>query len=325
MESTPSDKKLDPDTGGDPMPADEPTTVVGLRAPVLPAAAAGLGTLHPHLVVLAGESVGRTFRIEREETTIGRSEDSPVRLHDEGVSRRHARILRIGNDVWLEDLESANGTRVNGDAIVRQRLYDGDKIDVGGRTVLRFAHSDALEEGFHQAMYEAAVRDGLTRVYNKRHFLERLTIEVAFAQRHRTELSLLMLDVDHFKKINDGYGHPGGDCVLTVLAKLLTGTVRTEDLVARYGGEEFGVLCRGTALDQAARLAERLRRTVESHAFVYEGQRIAVTISIGASACTDPSHGAERLLSDADAALYRAKRAGRNRVASSGAPGEGEA
>jgi two-component system cell cycle response regulator len=323
MASTPSDKKTD--SGADDSQEDgEPTTVVGLRVPVLPRMAAGLGALHPHLVVLAGESVGRTFRIEREDTVIGRSEDAPVRLHDEGVSRRHARIVRVGNDVWLEDLESANGTRVNGDSVVRQRLFDGDKIDLGGRTVLRFAHSDALEEGFHQAMYEAAVRDGLTRTYNKRHFLERLTAEIAFAHRHRTELSLLMLDVDHFKKINDGHGHPGGDCVLTVLARLLMGTVRTEDLVARYGGEEFGILCRGTALEQASRLGERLRRNVESHAFTYEGQRIPVTISIGASACQDTSWGAERLIADADAALYRAKRSGRNRVVTSGEPGAEE-
>jgi two-component system cell cycle response regulator len=314
MASPPSDDEFasDADESG------EPTTVVGLRVPVAPRAAAGLGALHPHVVVLAGESVGRTFRIEREETTIGRSEEAPIRLHDEGVSRRHARIVRVGSDVWLEDLGSANGTRVNGEAIERRRLQDGDKINIGGRTVLRFAHSDALEEGFHQAMYEAAVRDGLTRTYNKRHFLERLAIEIAFANRHRAALSLLMLDVDHFKKINDGHGHPGGDCVLTVLARLLMGTVRTEDLVARYGGEEFAVLCRGTALDQASRLGERLRRNVESHAFVYEGKGIPVTISIGASACGEQSCSAERLIADADAALYRAKGEGRNRVVTSG-------
>jgi two-component system cell cycle response regulator len=314
MASPPSDDEFasDVDESG------EPTTVVGLRVPVAPRAAAGLGALHPHVVVLAGESVGRTFRIEREETTIGRSEEAPIRLHDEGVSRRHARIVRVGSDVWLEDLESANGTRVNGEAIERRRLQDGDKINIGGRTVLRFAHSDALEEGFHQAMYEAAVRDGLTRTYNKRHFLERLAIEIAFANRHRAALSLLMIDVDHFKKVNDGHGHPGGDCVLTVLARLLMGTVRTEDLVARYGGEEFAVLCRGTALDQASRLGERLRRNVESHAFVYEGKGIPVTISIGASACGEQSCSAERLIADADAALYRAKGEGRNRVVTSG-------
>lgn len=319
MTPTRSDGKFDRGEREDGKDDGEPTTVVGLL-PVLPGAPAGLGSLHPHMVVLAGQSVGRTFRIELQETGIGRSEEAAIRLYDDGVSRRHARIIRSGADVWLEDLESANGTRVNGEPIVRHLLQDGDKIGLGGRTVLRFAHSDALEEGFHQAMYEAAVRDGLTRAYNKRHFLERLPIEIAYAHRHRSPLSLLMLDVDHFKKINDGHGHLAGDSVLTGLARLVMNTVRTEDLVARYGGEEFAVLCRGTPLIQAARLGQRLRRTVETHAFAHGGKSIPVTISLGASASGDESLGADSLIADADAALYRAKRNGRNRVVASTDP-----
>jgi two-component system cell cycle response regulator len=211
-------------------------------------------------------------------------------------------------------LNSVNGTLVNGEAIDRYPLRDSDKIQVGEKTILKFAHSDALEEGFHQAMYEAAVRDGLTGTYNKRHFLERLVTEFAFAQRHGMALSLLMVDVDHFKKINDGLGHPAGDQVLITLAQLLTAAIRTEDLLARYGGEEFAILCRGTAIGQASILAQRLRASVESHLFEYRDERISVTISVGVGACLKATANAQQLIVDADAALYEAKRSGRNRV-----------
>jgi two-component system cell cycle response regulator len=290
----------------------EPTTIAGVRP--VEASNLGLGRHHPHLIVLAGENVGRTYRVDQGETVIGRSEDASIRVRDDGVSRKHARIVREGDHLWLEDLKSVNGTRVNGEPIDRYPLRDSDKIQVGQKTILKFAHSDALEEGFHQAMYEAAVRDGLTRVFNKRHFLERLATEVAFAQRHGTPLSLLMVDVDHFKKINDAHGHLAGDHVLTSLAQLLTVAVRTEDLLARYGGEEFAILCRGTPIDHASILGQRLRASVESHVFEYRGERFPVTISVGVGSCSEETENAQQLIADADAALYEAKGGGRNRV-----------
>ena len=314
MPSPPYDTKFGPDG--------EVSTVVGLRA--LPdSISAGLGLHHPHLIVLAGDNVGRTYRVEETETVIGRAEDASIRVRDEGVSRRHARIVREGDDVWLEDLSSANGTRVNGETIDRYPLRDSDKIQVGKKTILKFAHSDALEEGFHQAMYEAAVRDGLTRTFNKRHFLERLSTEVAYAERHGNELSLLMVDVDHFKKINDGHGHPAGDYVLTTLAQVLTAAVRTEDVLARFGGEEFSILCRGTALGQATILAQRLRASVEAFPFEYRKERLHVTISIGVASCSGKGAGAQQVLLNADAALYQAKGSGRNRVVTHGATNGG--
>jgi two-component system cell cycle response regulator len=309
MPSPPFDRKFGPEG--------EVSTVVGLRA-IHESDTAGIGLHHPHLIVLAGENVGRTYRVEQEETVIGRAEDASIRLRDEGVSRRHARIVRVGDDVWLEDLSSANGTRVNGETVDRYPLRDSDKISIGKKTVLKFAHSDALEEGFHQAMYEAAVRDGLTRTFNKRHFLERLSTEVAYAERHGNALSLLMVDVDHFKKVNDHHGHPAGDYVLTALAQVLTAAIRTEDVLARFGGEEFSILCRGTALGQASILGQRLRVAVEAYAFEYRKERIPVTISIGVASCTIKGQGPQQLLLNADAALYDAKRSGRNRVVTHG-------
>ena len=188
-------------------------------------------------------------------------------------------------------------------------------IQLGERTILNFAHADSVEEGFHQAVYDAAVRDALTRVYNRRHFVEqRLASEVAYARRHRSPLSLLMIDIDHFKKINDGHGHPAGDYVLATLGKLLVAAVRVEDVIARYGGEEFAILCRGTPPMSALQLAERLRRGVESYPFVYREKRISVTLSVGIALCADSPTAAQQLLAKADEALYEAKRSGRNRA-----------
>lgn len=269
-----------------------------------------------HLIVLAGASLGQMFRVEQSETVIGRSADAAIRLDDDGVSRRHARIVQHENQVWIEDLESANGTYVNESRVERYLLRDGDKIQMGSTTILKFTYGDELEENFQQRMYDAALHDGLTGAFNKRHFLDRLPTEVAYARRHGTPLSLLMFDVDHFKHVNDRHGHVAGDYVLTTIASIVTGTLRTEDLFVRYGGEEFAVLCRGVTIDRACVLAERLRAKVETFLFVHHGDRIAVTISVGVAAYVDHPDAATQLIADADAALYNAKRAGRNRVVS---------
>jgi two-component system cell cycle response regulator len=292
---------------------EEEVTAVGLRAPSQAAREESRACRHPQLIVLMGESVGKTFSLERP-AIIGRGDVAQVRLHDDGISRRHAMVVRVSGDLCLEDLQSANGTRVNGQPITRHVLRDGDKIQLGERTILKFADADSVEEGFHQAMYEAAVRDALTRVYNRRHFVERLASEVAYSRRHRSPLSLLMIDIDHFKHINDGHGHPAGDHVLAALGQILLAAVRAEDIIARYGGEEFAILCRGTPPMSALQLAERLRRAVESHAFVYRDKRISVTLSVGIAMCADSPTAAQYLVARADAALYEAKQTGRNRV-----------
>ncbi len=292
---------------------EEVTAVVGRPAPTQAARAENTVPRHPQLLVLLGESVGKTFPLDRP-AIIGRGDVAQIRLHDEGISRRHAMVVRVGGELCLEDLQSANGTRVNGEPITRHVLRDGDKIQLGEKTILKFADADSVEEGFHQAMYEAAVRDALTRVYNRRHFVERLASEVAYSRRHRSPLSLLMVDIDHFKRINDGYGHPAGDYVLATLGQVLLAAVRAEDIVARYGGEEFAILCRGTPPMSALQLAERLRRAVEAHAFVYREKRISVTLSVGIAMCADSPTAAQHLVAKADGALYEAKQTGRNRA-----------
>ena len=291
-------------------PVDEETTIVGGLGKALLAKTRE----RAHFIVLAGENVGCLFRIERRETIIGRAAEATIRLTDDGVSRRHARVLEEEGQVWIEDLKSANGTCVNGQPVLKTALRDGDKVEIGATTILKFSYSDELEEQFHAKMYEAALRDSLTQAYNKRHFLERLGVEIAYARRHSTALALLLLDIDHFKQVNDAHGHPAGDHVLAGLGRLVLGMLRTEDVFARYGGEEFAVICRGVSVANAATLAERLRSAVEAARFEHQQSRIPITVSIGVTALADATTDATRLIADADAALYEAKRTGRNRV-----------
>ncbi len=270
-----------------------------------------------YLIVLAGTTVGEMFKLPTGPAMIGRGKRSDVPLFDEGVSREHARIVSVGDEIWVEDLGSRNGTYVNGERVHgRSKLADGDKIQVGRTTILKFTYHDTLEESFQKQMYESALRDGLTKVYNKRYFAERLISEMRFAVRHQAAIALLMLDLDHFKNINDTHGHVAGDRVLAAVAQTLSRSVRNEDVVARYGGEEFAVLLRSTPYAHVLNTAERLRKQIEALMVENEGgQVLGVTVSIGLATfpetkVTTPAEMVEA----ADQALYRAKHAGRNRV-----------
>jgi two-component system cell cycle response regulator len=278
---------------------------------------------HAYLVVLAGSSVGEMYKLTKEKTLLGRGETADVRLVDEGVSREHAQLLRKGEEVIIEDLGSTNGTFCNGIRVQRRVLAHGDKILLGSTTILKFSYQDKLDEMFQRQMSESALRDGLTRAFNKRYLNERLESEFTYACRHDTSLALIFLDIDHFKKINDVHGHPGGDFVLAELAALITGSLRTEDILARYGGEEFAIISRGSNLAEGEAMAERFRRAVEVHPFLYLGKKIQVTVSIGVARVPDPSiHSPAEFVAVADETMYEAKRSGRNRVcARKGTPG----
>jgi two-component system, cell cycle response regulator len=181
--------------------------------------------------------------------------------------------------------------------------------------VLRFAYHDRLDESFHAQLLASALRDPLTRLYNKRYLLDRLDSELKFARRHDAALSLLMLDIDHFKAINDGHGHLAGDAVLVHLAGVLQKIVRNEDVVARFGGEELAIILRASAVDAAVALGERLCRTIEATVIPYRDLELRATVSIGVAGLPSiKADTVEQLLEAADQALYRAKDAGRNRV-----------
>jgi two-component system cell cycle response regulator len=267
-------------------------------------------------VIIAGTQTGAMYRLDEGETIIGRSKDASIKIDDESVSRRHAKIIRQPDgSVAIMDLNSTNGTFCNGKRVDKRVLQDGDKIRIGTTTIIKFSYQDSLEEDFQRHQYESATRDPLTSCYNKSTFLERLPSEFAFAKHRKKPLSLAMLDLDWFKKINDSYGHLAGDFVLRKLGNVLQHGLRADDFLARYGGEEFALIMREVSKRNALQTAERLRRLVESTTFKHEGKKMAVTVSIGVATWPDDRvDSVHNLVKAADKNLYTAKRKGRNRV-----------
>lgn len=270
----------------------------------------------PTLVVLTGTRMGLVHTLRGQSVELGRSPECAVTLDDDGVSRKHARITLSRTGVDIEDLGSTNGTYVDGKRLSGGvRLQDGSRIRIGGVT-LKFAWQDRDALRAHQHMYDMSVRDGLTGLFNRRYFDERLESEHAFSIRHRSALAVLLCDIDHFKNVNDVHGHQAGDAVLRAVATELRERVRTEDVVARFGGEELAVIARGIDVNGTRHFAERLRAIVSNLRIEIEDRVIAVTVSIGvAHTHAGPAvNRAEGLVAAADSALYAAKRAGRNRA-----------
>jgi len=291
------------------------------RTSQAPEAPTGEGQ-NAYLVVMAGSNVGEMYKLDKDQLVIGRGDKADLRLLDDGISRDHARVVKDGAAMMLEDMGSTNGTYCNGVRVTRQALSEGDKILLGSTTILKFTYQDQLDEAFQRQMSESALRDGLTRAYNKRYLTERIDSELQYALRHDTPVSLIFLDIDHFKRINDVHGHQAGDHVLVQLATLAMSILGEDEVFARYGGEEFAVITRGMEVAAAQALSERIRTSVEAHPFVFGDATIPVTISIGVSRAPGPGIATSvDLVARADEALYAAKRAGRNRVCvAQGAP-----
>jgi len=272
-----------------------------------------------YLIVISAKSaaiVGKMIKLDKAEMVMGRAPETQLQVEDDGVSRKHCKItVASSGHFQLVDLGSTNGTYLNGIRVNVATLQDGDKIQIGANTVVKFSIQDQLEEQYQRSIYESATRDGLTRIFNKKYFLDTLRKEFAYCLRHRVPLSMVMFDIDHFKKVNDTYGHPAGDFVLQKVAQRALETVRQEDLFARYGGEEFALMLRESPSEKAIICAERCRRAVDSTDFVFNGTPLKVTISLGVATLFDSDFAQpEDLIAAADKYLYRAKRGGRNRV-----------
>lgn len=270
------------------------------------------------LTIVSGPEAGKIVPVTQGDVvTLGRSEECTMRFEDTSLSRVHARVMYVMNTYMLGDAGSTNGTFVNDERISKAaHLEDGDRILLGTNTVLRFSLVSDEEEEALRRVYEAAVLDALTGVANRKHLEERLEAELAFAVRHDADLSVIIADLDHFKRVNDTHGHLAGDEVLKCAAQRLKQALRTEDFVGRYGGEEFLIVARGTPVAQAVALADRLRAGVSSDPIVFAGQPIVVTMSAGIASLADcgPTKDRASLLAAADERLYLAKERGRNRV-----------
>ncbi|WP_242346982.1 diguanylate cyclase [Anaeromyxobacter terrae] len=286
---------------------------------------------HGFLLVLSGPQFGDVFPLAPgHEVVIGRREDADLRIVDEAVSRRHAAVRVEGAAVVIRDLGSANGTWVDGRRVVEETLADGARVQIGGATTLKLVWADELEARWQMKIAEGALQDPLTGLFNRRHLEERLASELAAAQRHGRELSLLLADVDYFKAVNDRHGHLAGDEALKMVAFVLRGAIRKEDVLARYGGEEFVVVARETGLQGARALGERIRRAVERSRCAWHGHDLGLTVSIGVTVSIGlaeyvAGRSDRELLEAADRALYLAKQAGRNRVIAIAAGGSAAA
>jgi diguanylate cyclase (GGDEF)-like protein len=273
-----------------------------------------------HLLVrIEGEALGQVTVLHGEEISIGRGQSSTICVADSGVSRKHARLYWSTNRYMIEDLGSANGTYVAGQPIDKRPLADGDVIQLGPSVVFRYSVTDADQQAMLEHLYDASVTDALTGAFKRDYFDTRIASEIAYARRHNAELSLIIFDVDHFKRINDRFGHRAGDQALIGLARVARAALRTEDVFCRYGGEEFAMILRTTDIENAARVAERIRVVAAEVRVETATEAFGLTISLGCAAlsCCE-SATAETLIATADRRLYAAKHAGRNRVVSSG-------
>ena len=262
----------------------------------------------------AQSDLGRRHILDRPVTTIGRGRDNDIVLASDCVSRRHLRLEHRSGGLFLTDLGSTNGTFVNDDvrATGEYRMTRGDQLKVGD-TIFKFLSGSDVESQYHEIIFSMTVTDGLTSLSNRKQLDTLLADEIPRARRHGRDLSLLMLDIDHFKQINDTYGHLTGDSVLRGLASILQKRLRPNDKLGRYGGEEFCAILPETNLSNAARIAEELRTLVASHSFIAESTELRITLSVGV-ATLNGAMQAEQLYKAADDLLYQAKRTGRNRV-----------
>jgi len=283
---------------------------LGAEEKKTPAGEACLVNLHP-----PGPDIGRRIPLTNSQYIVGRDSEAGLVVSRSSVSRQHARLF-VDDDGnwWVEDLNSTNGTFVNEQRIRAQQLNDTDQVRFGD-AIYKFLSGSNIESAYHEAIHNMAIQDGMTGIHNKRFFLEFLEREIAVASRYGHPLTLVMFDVDHFKRVNDSFGHLAGDAVLKDLAQRIRPRIRREDLFARYGGEEFACVLASTALPGGVVFAEQLRQIIEQRPCQFDGQAISFTISLGVTTLhRETSIDLEALIKRADDNLYAAKRGGRNRV-----------
>jgi len=266
------------------------------------------------LVAYAGAALGRVFPLKGGQVLIGRAPEVGVALLDGEVSRHHARIVLEEGQVHVEDLGSTNGTRVNGEQIHgRVELRTGDRLAVGGH-VLKLVFLDPLERAFHETLLDLSTRDPLTGLANRGTALAEFQNRFGLSLRYNRPISVVVCDLDHFKNVNDTYGHGAGDFVLHAFGERVLANLREADLAGRIGGEEFLLVLPETDLGGARQLAERLRKAIASVPMPLPTGALNVTCSLGIAERTAGDLEAGQLLARGDAALYRAKEGGRNQV-----------
>ncbi len=265
------------------------------------------------LIYPTGQLLGKKYTLDGDGLVIGRGSDCAIVVDLDSVSRRHAKIERIRGRIVVADLNSTNGTYVNENQVEECALSDGDQVKIGN-AIFKFLSGGNVETGYHEAIYRMTIIDGLTEAYNKRYFVEFLDRELARCVRYQRPLSLVIFDLDHFKKINDNHGHLAGDYVLREMIRRLRTRIRKEELLARYGGEEFVAVLPEAGHQGAMDFAEQIRRLVDQEPFEFEDESIPLTISSGVATIVGKAVDSHAFIKMADDNLYRAKHSGRNCV-----------
>jgi two-component system, cell cycle response regulator len=289
---------------------DEDTAVSDIARPI------PVAVVDDCLVVVHQRSgpVGRCIKLSRFPVRIGRELDNELVLDEDGVSRRHARLERRGLQTVLMDTSSKNGTLLNDkelDGVAELRT--GDRIKIGP-TVFKYLSGADPDAELHEQIYLSAITDELTGLRNKRFFGEALAREFSRALRYGRALSLLVIDIDHFKRINDTYGHHVGDVALRSISEVVRSGIRSDDVAARYGGEEIVVLLPETDLVQATAIAERMRSDIAECEVSHRDVSFHVTVSVGCAELRQSDGDSDAFFQHADQQMYAAKNSGRNCV-----------
>lgn len=283
-----------------------------------------LRDLTPALVFLSGELIAVPIPLERDAVILGRALEADVRINDSKVSRRHATITRVVSsptgqtEFVLQDLDSRNGISLNGVRVTEAVLTHGDKITIGEH-ILRFELLDEIDREYQQQIHRLITHDDLTGLLSSRSFFSELRRESGRARAEGRQFCVLVMDVDHFKKVNDTYGHLTGSKTLEEIGQCIISIMRSGDAASRFGGEEFAAFLLDADLAQGLVAAERIRSVIEKYEFsvIRQGKPLEthhVTISIGVATFPSDSSDPIELVEMADSALYRAKREGRNRI-----------
>lgn len=283
------------------------TPLEELKLPVKPG--------HDCLVIIYSSDArqfGKRHVLGPDAVTMGRGSENTIVLENDSVSRRHCRIERRGRQYIVVDLDSTNGTYVNDGLVTDYQLRRGDQVKVGD-SIFKFLSGSDMEAQYHETIYKMTIVDGLTGVNNKRFLMESLDREIPRARRHQRPLTLVMFDIDHFKNVNDSFGHLAGDYVLKEMAQLVKSRLRPDDVLGRYGGEEFAVLLPETNASGGVHIAEELRQLISTHPFHFEQEKMTCTVSMGIAQLED-DWVVNDFIKHADERLYAAKHGGRNRV-----------
>ena len=272
------------------------------------------------LTIIGGNETdfGRHFILEKKQTTLGRGQNVDITILDGKISKVHCEItvIRSGSgieQIAIRDLDSTNGTYVNGESVSQVTLKAGDKIQAGD-TVLQLSYSDEIEKEYHAKLFDFAARDALTGLYNKRFMFNELENYSRITRRSGRAFSIIMIDIDDFKQINDRFGHLSGDEYLQHLAELISHSLRDQDIAGRIGGEEFLIILPETKIDGAFQLAVRIRKNVEEFVLSYQNSEIRTTISAGVCQFEKSIRDVKEFLDLADQAMYEAKKSEKNKV-----------